>query len=712
MSNRCWSGFLRRAKTAIVAASIVLMAFEADANEAPTPRGGIAEIRITGTQPVFSGASFGAVGAYEILSGKAYGTLDPRAPANAGLTNLRYVPLNAEGLINYSMDIAILRPVNAGAGNGRIFFEIINRGGPQSFGILNKGSLTNPGNGFLMKQGYAIVLSGWQPEANPATAAYKAYFPIATKGTQPITETVMEVYVPDTPETGAGNTHMVTSNVLNSNLTYPPYPPAIAPVSSPAGATLTVRQHYDDARIPLSISAVTFTSPTRVAIDLTEGKSKGMDAGAIYELVYQAENPYVGGVGFASVRDLISYLRNQTVDSAGNDNPARPNGMPIAAAYGWGRSQSGRFLKQFIYAGFNEDLSGRMVFDGGFALVSGARMTDHNVPFAQTSRWIRQHEERDYAGTEFPFTYQTVYDPRTGKTDGILNRCSATRTCPKIFHIDSDYESWHGHISLVVTDPEGHELRKPEGFASGSERRLDSAVHDNNGVALPDNVRAYQLSGQAHGAGNGTPSATPVTNCKLASNPLDDSAVDRALVVAMDEWVTGGATPPASEYPNLAAKTLQTLEEQAAMWPTIPGFPFNRRIAMAQVANYGTVPPSYGATYPIYVPKTDPVIGNPRGGVIGPDLAAPLGTYMGRNFRAPGHAEDELCAGNSGFIPFAATKAARLASGDSRPSLEELYPGGATQFYAQRRAQIEALIAKRLALPSELDSWTNEVRFP
>jgi hypothetical protein len=108
----------------------------------------------------------------------------------------------------------------------------------------------------------------------------------------------------------------------------------------------------------------------------------------------------------------------------------------------------------------------------------------------------------------------------------------------------------------------------------------------------------------------------------------------------------------------------------------------------------------------------DPVTGNPRGGVIGPDLAAPLGTYMGRNFRAAGHAEDELCAGNSGFIPFAATKSARIASGDSRPSLEELYPGGAMQFYARRRAQIESLVAKRLALPSELESWTDEVRFP
>jgi hypothetical protein len=431
-----------------------------------------------------------------------------------------------------------------------------------------------------------------------------------------------------------------------------------------------------------------------VAIDLTEGMAKGMDAGAIYELAYQAERPYVGGVGFASVRDLVSYLRNATMDSAGNPNPARPDGLPIAAAYGWGQSQSGRFLKDFVYQGFNQDLSGRMVFDGTIELVSGSRMTDHNLPFAQTSRWIRQHEERNYPGADFPFTYQTLQDALTGNTDGVLRRCGATRTCPRIFPIDSDFESWNGGISRVVTDTEGRALRQAEGFW------------------LPENVRAYQLSGQPHGPGNGTPSAAAVPNCKLVSNPLDDSAVDRALVVAMDEWVTKGVMPPASEYPNLAAGTLQTVEEEAAIWPAIPRFPFNPRIATARVANYGTEPPSYGATYPTYVPKTDPVTGNPYGGVLGPDLAAPLGTYMGRNFRAAGHAEDELCAGNSGFIPFAATKAARLAAGDSRPSLEELYPGGAPQFYARRRAQIEALIAKRLALPGELDSWTNEVAFP
>src|SRR6516165_8523587 len=134
MSHLCWSGSLRRTKLAMAAAPIVLVALQADAEEARAPRGGITEIRITSTQPAFGGASFGSVGAYEILSGRAYGTIDPRAPANAGLTYLEYAPRDAEGLIDYSMDFAILRPVNAAAGNGRIFYDVVNRGNPPSFG--------------------------------------------------------------------------------------------------------------------------------------------------------------------------------------------------------------------------------------------------------------------------------------------------------------------------------------------------------------------------------------------------------------------------------------------------------------------------------------------------------------------------------------------------------------------------------------------------
>jgi hypothetical protein len=647
----------------------------------PAPQVGITKIVITDTQPMWGGATFGTVGAYEKLTGTAFGRLDPKDPKNAGMVFIDKAPLDADGMVAYSTDFLLMRPVDASKGSGKIFYNVVNRGGDQSLNALNKGSLTAAGNGFLMSQGYEMVWAGWQPEAQAASATYKAYFPIATNGAQPIVSQALEVYIPDTPEGGSPLT-IAPDNTFTSTLTYPP----LSVDAATERVSLTVRERYDDPRVTLSSGLVTFVDDKTVRIDMKPAIAMGFDQGAIYELVYTAKNPYVGGMGFAMVRDLVSYLRNQTADSAGNENPARPGGMAIKAAIGWGHSQSGRFLKDMVYQGFNQDVTGKMVFDGIIGLVTGSRMTDHNTAFAQSSRWLRQHEERNYPAADFPFTYQTVFDPLTGKTDGILSKCAATQTCPKIFQDDSDFEAWNGRLSLLVTDPTGHPLTN-----------------------LPANVRLYQQTGAAHSPSNGVPGS--ISLCKFQSDPIDYSAISRALVSDMDQWITASVDPPASVYPNLTNGTLQTVTQEQATYPTIPGFPFSTLVVPAQVGDYSTVPPTWGASYPVFVPKTD-ASGNPTGGIISPDIAAPLGTYMGRNFRKAGHAEDEMCAGNSGFIAFAKTKAARLASGDTRPSLEELYPNGQADFVAKRRAQVQALIQSRLVLPSELDSLTNQVAFP
>ncbi|GAB2455114.1 alpha/beta hydrolase domain-containing protein [Comamonas humi] len=643
--------------------------------------GGISRIEITSRTAAFNGASFGSVGAYEYLKGKAYGTLDPANPAHARMALIDKAQKNARGLLEYSVDINILRPVDSAKGNGKLFYDVVNRGNPTVFGILNKGSATNPGNGFLMRQGYSIVWSGWQPEANSVTAGNKVSFPIARNGDQPIVQRSMEVLIADTPQTGAGATHIVEGNILTASVAYEPSDPDIAK----ARVSLTVRQNYDDARVTLNPAAVSFLGNRQIRLDMGEAVAQGFDPGAIYELVYDAKDPYVGGMGFASVRDLVSFLRYQTRDSAGNENPARPGGMEIKAAFGWGLSQSGRFLRDFLYQGFHVDLNGKMVFEGIHPTVAGSRMTEHNMAFAQTSRWMRQHEERNYPGAEFPFTYPSMRDTLSGKSDGVLALCEKAGNCPKVMHQDSAHEIWHGRSSLVVTDTEGKH------------------------VDMAGNVRVYMISGQQHGPGNGT--ANPLANCKYPSDPVDGSPILRAIVVAMDDWVTKGIAPPPSMFPNQKDGTLQTIEQAKAAWPTIPGEPFNERYSLAQLGDYSTTPPTYGASYPVYVAKFD-ANGTGIGGIIPADLMAPLGTYMGRNFRKAGHAENELCAGSGGFIALPKTLAERTASGDSRPSLEELYPGGATDFYAKRRAQVQALIARKLVLPEELDSYTNQVAFP
>ena len=287
-----------------------------DSNSAATPRAGITKITISSTQVMYGGQSFGTVGAYEMLAGTAYGTIDPKERRNVGMVYIDKAPVNANGLVEYSTDILILRPVDTSKGNGKLFYNVLNRGSDQSLSSLDKGSLTNVGNGFLLNQGYTMVWAGWQPEANRASATYKAHFPIAMNGSQPIVGKVLEVYIPDTPETG-GFVTINADNTFTSTLTYPP---SVTDIVA-AQVSLTVRERYDDARVTLPSTLVTFVDDSTVRIDTKPALAMGYDQGAIYELVHEARNPYVGGVGFAMVRDLVSFLRNETQDSAGSAGP-------------------------------------------------------------------------------------------------------------------------------------------------------------------------------------------------------------------------------------------------------------------------------------------------------------------------------------------------------------------------------------------------------
>jgi hypothetical protein len=168
-----------------------------------------------------------------------------------------------------------------------------------------------------------------------------------------------------------------------------------------------------------------------------------MDTEALYEFIYPATGAVVEGIAFASIRDFVLFLRYAETDSAGQPNPVHP-ATPYKAVLGLGVSQSGRLLKDMVYQDFNIDDSGRIVFDGMFALVSGSRKTFTNAEFAQPGRFTRQHEDHLFQGADFPFTYATTTDPSSGKTDGILVKCTKSHSCPKIFHLDTDTEMWQG----------------------------------------------------------------------------------------------------------------------------------------------------------------------------------------------------------------------------------------------------------------------------
>jgi hypothetical protein len=636
---------------------------------------GIRRIVITKHRPAFGGASFGPAGPYEVLVGTAYGELDPKAPMNRGIVNLQYAPLNDKGHVEYSMDITILKPVDINKGNGRLIYDVLNRGHEKALSDLNLSKfssigpeeVTDPATGYIMKRGYAVAWSGWEAEQSAETARpglQKAKFPIAMRDGKPIVGWSHEEL-----------TSFPAGPSFTKELTYP------AANLDTSAATLIVREHQEDAPKTLSPSDWTYVDKKHVRINTVPGYGTE----AIYELFYQATDPVIEGMAFASMRDYVLFLRNAATDSTGQPNPLHP-ATPYKAVLAVGISESGRFLRDMVYQDFNVDDAGHIVFDGMLSAVTGSRKTNVNTEFSQPGRFSRQHEDHLFPGDQFPFTYATTTDPISGKTDGIQVKCTKSKSCPKFFHIDTNTDVWQGRASLVVTDPAG----KP--------------------VAIPDNVRVYIPTGIPHesDAGNptnGTPEGLGI--CKYRKSPLQYRYYVRALFADLDSWVTEGMAPPPSQYPNLKNHTLITVAEEAKYWPSIPGYPYSPMINKLRLTDYSKVPPAVsGPEYPVMIARTN-ADGNPIGGIEPPEVAVPLGTYSGQNLRGEGYGEGDLCGLNGSYVPFALTKKERLANHDSRLSIEERYPSQ-EEFAAKRKQAADRLVEQRLLLPEDAAKITAE----
>ena len=446
--------------------------------------------------------------------------------------------------------------------------------------------------------------------------------------------------------------------------------------------------------------SVSFTPPA--AVPLPDGASVPPDAGAIYTFVYRAKAPKVMGIGFAAVRDLISFLRASSADASGTPNPlndlkaaqcAAATDCPtdpsnnFDVALGEGISQSGRFLRDFLYLGFNDDGRGHRVFDGLMPISPAARRTWVNWRFAQAGRWSKAHEDHWMPGDQFPFGYATLTDPVSGRTDGLMKRCAASRTCPKIMQIDGAFEWWGGRASLVVTDGKGHDVR------------------------LPDNVRYYLIAGAQHGGGSGVTSGVvsqPASGsmCQIASSPVSESPVERALIPALENWVVKNAAPPPSQYPTVASGDLVPGDRASIGFPDlsrvlVPDGPAAspRPLSLNQVGmvnqlfvtDYTSAAPRPDLTKPYAVlePRVDRD-GNETTGIRLPEVAAPLATYAGWNLRGPGHAPRESCSYSGVAIPLAVSAAAK-APGDPRATLADLYKGRA-DYQAQVGAAADRLV--------------------
>ncbi|MFN7979051.1 MAG: alpha/beta hydrolase domain-containing protein [Vicinamibacterales bacterium] len=627
---------------------------------------GVTRLEITRREVVAGGRAFGRAGAYEKVVGTVHFTADPAAARNRGIVDLGLAPVNAAGVVEYTADFYLLKPVDPTRGNGRLFYEAGNRGTKAILPVFQQAKASaDPatdeefGTGALMQQGFTLLWMGWQwdvPEGRMRMA-----IPIATDHGRPITGLVRGNFIP-----GANAT---TASVADrGHLAYPVVDPASA------DHVLYVRTLPTDAPTVVPRARWRFVDAATITL---EG---GFEAGRIYDVVYRARDPRVVGLGLAGTRDLVSFFKHATT-AQGNPSSG------LRYAFGWGVSQTGRFLRHFVYQGFNEDEQGRIVFDGVIDQLGGAGRGSFNHRFGQQSRDQLQHFNIQYPVDMFPFTDDDETDPVTGERDGLLARARRTNTVPKFVHLLSNSEYFNRAGSLVHTDPAGT-------------RDLDP----------PATSRIYMVASAPHitGAFPPAPYANPDFAGQADMNPLDRDPVVRAVFRALDQWVVDGTAPPASRYPRIDDGTL--VPPDKAGWPTIPGVVMPPAPMITYRLDFGpewrdgrvTVePPRLGAPFTSLVPAVDDA-GNDRAGVRLPEIAAPLATHTGWNYRRPEiGAPTRLASEIGSYRPLPRTAAERTRLGDSRPSIAERYNSRA-DYLARITAAAEALVRDRFLLAEDV----------
>jgi hypothetical protein len=590
---------MRRLLSQVVQSAIVLLVVPALVTAE------VSRVEITSRRDAAGGRSFGSAGPYERLAGKIHFTIDPANRRNQVIADLDKAPRNAAGKVELSADLVIFRPRDPGRGNGIALFDIVNRGGTVAFNVFS-GPVTNTpegeaGDGFLLARGFTIVQVGWEFDARGAVR-------IEVPGATGVTGLVSGRFIPN-------NRNPVTVGDL---VGYTPSDPA-----SPQN-TLRVRRRLGGEWTTIPREKWTLVADNTVTL---EG---GFEPGQTYEVAYVAVSPPVAGLGLAAVRDAASWVRYA------------PDAT-VSAKYlvAFGSSQTGRWLRDFVYEGFNGDERNRRVFDGVMPHIGGGGAVLLN------ERWSTPTSLLMETATRFPFADRKQRDPVTGAEDGLLENARAAEHQPKVFHTMSDTEYWERGGALVHTTPDG-----------------------TRDIPLPDNVRLYHFASAPHNIGQFPPA---VANGEVANNPFDLRIAMRALLVAMERWVRDGAAPPPSRYPRLSDGTLVRAADIA--FPALRGVTSPRaayagvRGANAHLPKQGGV----GAPLPLVVPQVDRD-GNSRGGIRLPDIAVPLATHTGWIFRnAKIGGTEQFVPLNGSYVPLARTKAEREAAGDPRLSIEERY---------------------------------------
>ena len=616
-------------------------------------------------EPVLGGRPFGDAGAYEKIAGTLRFAVDPRHPHHADITDLDRAPRNAEGLVEFSADIYLLRPVDAARGNGALLLDVPNRGRKVALGTLNSTvrvpdptSAEDFGNGFLMRHGYTVAWVGWQADVPRVDGLMALDAPIA----HGVAGSVRCEFRPNLPATRlpmADRYHIPQPTVALDD----------------PGARLTVRERVGAERVAVPRAKWRFFDATHVEID------GGFTPGHIYELVYRAKDPAVIGAGLLAVRDTAAWLRFGGADS-GN-----PCAGALARAYALGVSQTGRFLRDFLYLGLNQDERGRQVFDAIMPHVASARRGEFNVRFGQPSL-----NAKHSFGSLFPFTLVEQADPLTGARGALLARQASRGGLPKIVSTNTAAEYWQGDGSLVHTDVEA---------------RVD--------VEPSPDMRVYLFAGCQH-----TPGTLPPPDADANTggrglqrfNVVDYAPLLRAALVNVDAWVRDGVAPPPSAVPCIADGSAVPAETTEKTFTAIPGVRFPDQIERPVRLDFGpessrgicaTLPPKAGAPYAPLVSAVD-ADGNEVAGIRAVELRVPLGTFTGWNPRHPDQgAPGDLMSMMGSTLPFCRDADERARRGDPRPSIAERY-ASRDQYLARVRAACAELVGFRHMLAEDVDA--------
>jgi Alpha/beta hydrolase domain len=631
------------------------------------------QLKFDRMEPFAEGKEFGAVGGYLRITGTAYGELDPHHPLNAVIVNLDKAPRNARGLVEYEADFYIMRPADVGRGNHKILYEVNNRGRKNLLPVLHEAPETSPGShndpvaatdagsGFTFRAGYTLVWSGWDPGAPRANHGLSMRAPVATNAGTPIVKTIRDEFVFGT---------RVPTTRLTAPLSYE------AASLDQGQARLTVRSKEGDAYTEIPPRQWAYADARSIKL-LPEGTA--FQPGLIYDFWYPAKEPKVLGIGFAATRDLISFLRYEARDRAGNANPVALNGGDpgIKAVLAFGVSQSGRYLRDHIGLGFNQDETGRQVIDGILSHVAGIGKVFANYEFGQPYRTRTQHEDHGFPENSFPFAHATLTDPVTGQSGGLWRGDGFD---PLVIEVNTSTEYWQKGASLLHTDPLGQ-----------------------RDIAIPPSVRHFLVAGTQHGGRSGMRAARG--SGVHPRNPHDPTPALRALLVALDQWVTEGIEPPLSRVPTLAAGTL--VAPRDLKFPNIPDMQapgFANRVDVLK--DWVHPEPTPVNAYTPLVSQVDDD-GNEVAGIRLPAIAVPLATHTGWNLYKAPYPEGELCDREGSYVPLARTKAERLANGDPRLSLEERY--GDHRVYVQKIKEIvHELQDARLLLPEDAARFVDE----